>query len=136
MIANRSGLGQQWPVSEPGTVEPYEVNDQQAADNDTLQIVRIAALYTSGTLVDRSAVIAPRVARPTLILSVDDAQDLGLVEGDHARVTTDNRAFIVAVAVVEMIDPGLALLRGVPFFPGRVAAEIEKLEIAEKEMVV
>lgn len=137
VVSNQSGLGQQWPASEPGAVEPFDIGDQLSpADVDGLQVVRIAALFTTGTLIARSDVIAPRIARPTLILNVDDAKDLGFVEGDRALVTAANQEFKVAVAVVDMIDSGLALLRGVRYFPGLVEAQIEKIKIAEKEMVV
>jgi hypothetical protein len=93
-------------------------------------------LFTSGTLLDHSEVIAPRIARPTLIINLDDAADLGLAEGDHASVLIDGREYRTAVAVVDTFAQGLALMRGVPYFSGLVEAKIDKFEIVEKELVV
>ena len=137
VIANRSGLGQQWSASDLGSVELFEVGDQIApVALDNLQVVRIAALFTAGTLINRSEVIAPRIARPTLILSSDDAADLGLAEGDHASIIIAGREFRTYVAVVDLVAPGLALLRGVPYFSGLIDAQINKFELVEKELVV
>jgi NADH-quinone oxidoreductase subunit G len=141
VVANRSGLGQQWPISKAGTGvssgEQFEVGDQAAPVMfETLRIARIAALFTSGTLLDRSEVISPRIARPTLIINQDDAADHGLTEGDHASILINGREYRTAVAVVDSFGPGLALMRGVPYFSGLVEAKIDKFEIVEKELVV
>ncbi len=137
VIANRSGLGQQWPAGEPGSIEQFEVGDQTDAEAvERLQVVRIAALFTAGTLINHSEVIAPRIARPTLILNSEDAAEMGFSEGDHASVMVNGREFRTYVAVVDVVDPGLALLRGVPYFSGLVEAQINKFEIVEKELIV
>jgi len=137
VVANRSGLGQQWPVSEAGSVEQFEVSDQAGAEElKKLQIARIAALFTSGTLINHSELLAPRIARPTLIIHADDAAELGLSEGDHASILIDGREYRTAVAVVDSFASGLALLRGVPYFSGLVEAKIDKFELEEKELVV
>ncbi len=137
VVANRSGLGQQWPAGEPGTVEPFEVADQATPGVlAKLQVARIAALYTSGTLIDRSEVLAPRVARPTLILNEQDAGDLGLVTADPVLIDVAGKQFQAAAAVVDTVAPGLALIRGVPYFSGLAEAQIDKLKLAEKEFAV
>ena len=44
VIANRSGLGQQWPLARRRSVEQFDVGDQEhAGDFEALQIARIAA---------------------------------------------------------------------------------------------
>ncbi|MFN2136482.1 MAG: molybdopterin oxidoreductase family protein, partial [Candidatus Promineifilaceae bacterium] len=137
VVANRSGLGQQWSVAAPASLEPYEIGEQGAATEPAgLKLVRIAALYSPGTLIDHSEVMVPRIARPTLILNSVDAAELGLSEGDHAAIVVNGLDCAAAVAIVDMITPGLALLRGVPYFPGLAEATIEKLIVAEKELVV
>mgnify|MGYP001819257098 CR=1 FL=1 len=137
VIANRSGLGQQWSAGEPGSIEPFEVGDVAEAEAVAgLQVVRVAALFTAGTLINHSEVIASRIARPTLILNSEDAASLDFSEGDHASVKVNGREYRTYVAVVDMVDPGLALLRGVPYFAGLIKAQIDKFEILEKELVV
>jgi NADH-quinone oxidoreductase subunit G len=137
VVANRSGLGQQWPVGAPGSVAEWQggadrqpVGRLQVAGGG-LQVARIAALYTPGTLIKRSVVVASRLARPTLILNCDDADALGLREGDLALIAVAGREFRAAVAPVDAVASGLALLRGVPYFPGLVEARISKLEMVE-----
>jgi NADH-quinone oxidoreductase subunit G len=137
VVANRSGIGQQWPVNvaEPG--EQFEVGDQTTARaSKKLQIARIAALFTAGTLINHSEVLAARIARPTLIVNSIDAAELGLSEGDYASILIDGREYKTAVAVVDSIAPGLVLMRGVPYFSGLVEAKIKKLKLEEKELVV
>jgi NADH-quinone oxidoreductase subunit G len=137
VVANRSGLGQQWPVGEAGSVEQFEVGDQITPEAyETLQIARIAALFTAGTLINHSELLMPRIARPTLIINPDDAAELGLSEGDHASILINGREYRTAVAVVDSFAPGLALMRGVPHFSGLVEAKIGKFEFEEKELVV
>jgi NADH-quinone oxidoreductase subunit G len=136
VVANRSGLGQQWPVDEAGSVESFEISEVAEGQAEGLLVARIAALLTSGTLIDYSDVVAPRIARPTLILHEEDADDLALSEGDLASIVVGDRELRTAVAVVDTVAPGLALLRGVPYFAGLVEPQISKFEIVEKELVV
>jgi NADH-quinone oxidoreductase subunit G len=138
VIANRFGMGQQWPATAAAdSGEVFEAGEQvEAAAVEGLQVVRVAALFTAGTLINHSEVIAPRLARPTLILNSADASELGFVEGDHASVMVNGLEYRTYVAVVDVVERGLALMRGVPYFAGRLEAVIEKFEIVEKEMVV
>ncbi len=132
---NQAGLGQQWlPVAKAS--ELFDIPETMPqAQGDGLQAVRIAALYTPGTLINKSHVLKTRMARPTLILHAADAADLALEEGDGASVTVDGRELEMVTAVADDIQQGLALLRGVPFMSGLLAVQISKIEEREKEMV-
>ena len=137
VYANRSGLGQQWSASESGSVEPFDIAERIVPSvPEGLQVARIAALYTPGTLVNHSEVLAPRVAQPTLIMNSADAANLGLADGDRASVTLPGGETTMAVIVDTGVAEGLALVRGVPYFAGLTSAPIKRLIIQEKEMAV
>ncbi|MCA9968686.1 MAG: molybdopterin-dependent oxidoreductase [Anaerolineales bacterium] len=121
---NRSGLGAQWPITPPK--EPFEVPTVAAHAPDGLALVRIAALYTPGTLNRHSEVIATRLARPTLRLHSRDAAAQRLAAGDVARVGVNGRGVTAMVQVNDDTPEGVALLRGVPYWPGTAVARIEK----------
>lgn len=125
---NRSGLGQQWPVA--GADAPFEVPDAAADAGDGLQVLRIAALYTPGTLIGKSDVLAPRLAPPTLFVNAADAGTFA--EGDAVAVTLGDRTVTAVVRVDEAAPAGVALLRGVPFVAGTAVAEIARLETREE----
>ena len=128
---NRSGLGQQWMTAVPD--EPFEIPEIEVESGEGLKVLRVAALYTPGTLVRHSAVIAGRLARPALLLHEEDAYRLALEADDEVVVQLNGRSAEATVAIDEHVPEGVALLRGVPFIPGTAVAEINKIE--EKEMV-
>ncbi len=128
---NRSGLGQQWAcVAESATVERFDVAEQPVIVRDGLQLVRVAALYTSGTLIEQSPVLHHRMARPTIQLAHADATALGLADDDRAEVTVNSVTYETAVRVNEQVPAGLVLLSGVPYIAGLTTAQIRKLETA------
>jgi NADH-quinone oxidoreductase subunit G len=131
---NRSGLGQQWPVAaESGPVEHFEAPEKEAVESaaEGMTLIRTAALYTPGTLINHTGLLAPRLARPTLYLQASDAGELQVADGDMVIVTV-NGATIEARAYVNSHAPaGVALLRGVPYQPGRVMAEVRRAEVHE-----
>ncbi|MCP5098366.1 MAG: molybdopterin-dependent oxidoreductase, partial [Chloroflexi bacterium] len=130
---NRAGLGQQWKAAaESGDVEALEVAETAVSPSQSLQLVRTAALYTPGTLICHSNVLAPRMAQPILHLNEADAD--GIATGDKVAVTV-NKTTIEAVADVNGTVPaGLALLRGVPYMAG--TAVVESLTKLEQEETV
>ena len=131
---NRSGLGRQWPLA--AGAELFDVPDTAPlAHSGGLRVVRAAALYTPGTLNAKSLILQPRLARPTLILHEADAEDLALVDGDPVAVVVNGREYTAEAAVNSTTAQGLALLRGVPYFPGIMDGQISKIEEREKEMV-
>ena len=133
---NHAGLGQQWAISGSEVDEPFSISEYTANERrEGLQIIRIAALYTPGTLNSHSDLIATRLAQPELFMNAADAQTLSLYNGDQVTVQMNGRVLEAAVTVSSKTTEGLALLRGVPFFPGTVDAQIDKIEEREKEFV-
>lgn len=125
---NRSGLGQQWPITPPQ--EPFAVPDVPETVPEGLALVRVAALYTPGTLNRYSKVIAPRLAQPILLLHPVDAAGLGFADGEQAAVIVNNGTIEVVVRINEDAPAGLALIRGIPYQPGTAVAQINKLAVA------
>jgi NADH-quinone oxidoreductase subunit G len=133
---NRSGLGQQWPASSAGGFEIIDAPDSPfLAQTDGLCVVRIAALYTPGTLLNQSPIIASRFAPPTLFLNLADAHELGLSGGDQVTFQINGRSITATAKISSQTPEGVALLRGVPFMPVTSGVQVTKIEDREKEMV-
>lgn len=132
---NRSGLGQQWPVTKPD--EPFELApDQTNEPRKGLLSVRTAAQYTPGTLIDKSPVIAPRLAQPTLRVNPVDGQNLSISHGKAANLEVADSKMTASVIFDNKTPEGLAILCGVKFMPGLFEAKVKPIEVtAEKEMV-
>ncbi len=113
--ANRQGLGQQWPTAaeagEPPSYEPA-VEAPVGLTGDGFRVMRIPALYTSGTLINHTDLLDGRIARPTLYLSPADAALYS--EGEAVSVTVAGEEFAVVVAVGESAPAGVGLLGGIP----------------------
>jgi NADH-quinone oxidoreductase subunit G len=128
---NKSGLGQQWPAaSESASVAAYQLPDLAPARRSGLQVMRIPALYESGTLVDRSPVIASRVVAPTLHLHEDDAAALALEDGAPVAVSVGEQWVEVTARISGAAPAGLALLQGAGRLAGTVPADIRKAAVA------
>ncbi|MEZ4641840.1 MAG: molybdopterin-dependent oxidoreductase [Chloroflexota bacterium] len=123
---NRSGLGQQCPLTPPK--EPFVVPEVDEMVPNGLALLRAAALYTPGSLNKYSPIIAKRLARPTLFVQNADAAKLGLAMGDMAQVGVNGTAVSAQVRVDNMLPAGVAVLRGVPYWPGTAVADITKIE--------
>ncbi|MCZ7670896.1 MAG: molybdopterin-dependent oxidoreductase [Chloroflexi bacterium] len=124
---NRSGLGQQWAVTaESGAVAHFDVPAPAAVDAAGLRIIHMAALYTPGILVDHSAVLAERKAKPTLWLNEADAQDLFVEDGDVVTVRVGETAVSATVHVNGKAPAGIGLLSGVKRWLETAVVEIEK----------
>ena len=132
---NRSGLGRQWlPVANGAeTFAVPEAIPQTKAEG--LRAVRVAALYTPGTLINKSRLLESRMAHPTVILHAADAGEMALDDGDNVSIQVNGRELAAVVAVVDDVQQGLALLRGLPFMPGMLDIQISKIAEREKEMV-
>lgn len=104
---NRWGLGQQWPAAaEAGHVESYELAPEPptaAPADGGIDILRVPALYTPGTLINRSAILHDRLARPALLLNPDDAAALMVADG--AEMLTDGDGPLT-VALSEDVPAG------------------------------
>jgi NADH-quinone oxidoreductase subunit G len=132
---NGSGLGKQWLAETEGAGAFDIPNAAPVAKAKDLHTVRVAALYTPGTLIEKSAVLAARLARPTLIMHAADAGEMDLAAGERVSVIFDGHQRQMQIAVVDDLQRGLVLLRGVPFQPGLLDVQISKIEEREKEMV-
>ncbi|MCA9995995.1 MAG: NADH-quinone oxidoreductase subunit NuoG [Anaerolineales bacterium] len=126
---NRSGLGQQWAATaESGKVGMFEVAETAVKSFSGLKLVRIAALYTPGTLISHSAsLLGPRMAQPTLSLSAADARKAGVADGNRVEVTA-NGMTMTAMARVGDAPDGVALMSGVAYQPGTAVVQIRKLQ--------
>ncbi len=129
---NKHGLGQQWvaaaeaaAAAEAGAVESFDVADTPVNQPMGIQLIRAAALFTPGTLINHAAVLAERLAKPTLWLNEADASShLQVADGYVVNVAVNGRAIPAIVQVNEKALKGTAVLRGVPYFPGVVELEV------------
>ncbi len=125
---NEAGLGQQWAAeAESGDVAQFDVPNVAAGRVDGLVLVRTAKLYTPGTLLNQSAVLAPRMAQPTLSLHVDDASALNVTDGNQVEVTVGGTTVSAHVHVNGNAPAGVALLSGVPYRAGVAKFEVSKI---------
>ena len=130
---NRAGLGQAWPaLAELETVAPFETGNTAVPAAEELVLIRTAALYTPGMLINQSDILKRRLARPTVTLNEADAAARGLADGDVVRVDVTGTAVTSKIVIGGSPPAGLALLRGAPYFPGVAVAQINQLEKAEE----
>lgn len=126
---NKSGLGQQWAAAaETGDVDSFAVPDVASAPASGVQLVRAAALYTPGTLINHSEVIAERLAQPALFVNEADAGSLAVNDGDVVSVA--GVAGEVRVHVNGRVPQGTAVVQGVPYIPGTTKLELKVAQVA------
>lgn len=128
---NKSGLGQQWAAvaeaatAESSTVDHFDVPDLPAISTDRPRLIRAAALYTPGTLINHSLeILSERMAWPTLYLHEGDARQLQAVDGKDVQVMVNGQAHQATVHVNGQAAEGTAVLRGVPYLPGAMEFEV------------
>ncbi len=118
---NEAGLGQQWAAAaETDEVGLFEVAAGDTAVAANLPLVHIAKLYTPGTLINHTPMLADRLAVPTLHLHAGDAEKINAQDGDERVVVVNGRKISARVSVNGRAPAGLALISGVPWFPGTV----------------
>ena len=61
---------------------------------------------------------------PTILLHADDAVAANMQEGEKVSVGVSGKTVLAAVHINGNTPPGLALLRGVAYWPGTAVAEI------------
>jgi NADH-quinone oxidoreductase subunit G len=129
---NRSGLGQQWAVTaESQAVERYEIPATPDTRSGDLVAVQTAALYQSGTLVDKSEVIASRVAKPVVFIHGNDAARLSVADGDTVTMQV-NGIFVEGQAHVNgHTAAGTILLRGTRSVPGNGLIAVQDIQVKE-----
>lgn len=124
---NKWGLGQQWAaVAESESVASFDVPEtgSKTAANGP-RLVRAAALYTPGTLINRSPVLAGRLAQPTLYVHEADAGPLQVDDGYQVQVSVNGRHYPATVVISEQAPRGTAVLRGIPYLAGVPTFEIK-----------
>jgi NADH-quinone oxidoreductase subunit G len=110
---NESGLGRQWPVAaETGDIDQFEVPEIEQTNLDGLVVISTAALYTPGTLLSKSELMAPRVAQPAVYLNAQDAIELAIVDGEVVSMTVDGKTISAKAHVNGATPAGIVLLRG------------------------
>ncbi|MDJ0753375.1 MAG: NADH-quinone oxidoreductase subunit NuoG [Ardenticatenaceae bacterium] len=123
---NKHGLGQQWTsAAESGDVAMFTVPDVTPSAAGALPVIRTAALYTPGTLINRSDVLSPRMAQPTLHLHAADADRLSIATGDAVIVSVNGQSLQLSAHVNGAAPQGLALINGVSYAAGVLDAKIE-----------
>ena len=124
---NKQGLGQQWAVvAEAGAVERYDVAKMAEETAVGLKMMRTAALYTPGTLLNHSSILSLRMVKPTILLHEDDAAAENMEEGEKVSVGVNGKTVLATVHINGRTPQGLALLKGVSYWPGTAVAEIYK----------
>ncbi|HSH03667.1 MAG TPA: NADH-quinone oxidoreductase subunit NuoG [Anaerolineae bacterium] len=129
---NGSGLGVQWAAeAESKSLEAYKVSDVEANKGKGIQLVSAPALYRTGSLVDRSSVLAPRMAQPEISFHANDAQLLAVEDGDRISLRVNGQVLTATAHVNGQAQAGVAFLRGTAYQPTAVPQRIEK--VSEKE---
>jgi predicted molibdopterin-dependent oxidoreductase YjgC len=129
---NHSGLGRQWAAAaESAPVDHYEIPETPEEDGSALVAVQTAALYQPGTLVDKSEVIASRVARPTVFIHTDDAQRLSVADGDAVMLQVNGTAVEGWAHVNGQTAAGTILLRGTKTVPGRGLIAVQDIQVKD-----
>jgi NADH-quinone oxidoreductase subunit G len=119
---NKSGLGLQWPAAaEAAPVAMFELPDLDHGGVDGLPVVRTAALYTPGALINRTELIRLRLAKPRLYLNSTDARRLQIAEGAPVSLPATGRALEVTAQISDAVPAGMALVRGVPYQEGMIS---------------
>ncbi|MAT97788.1 MAG: NADH dehydrogenase (quinone) subunit G [Anaerolineaceae bacterium] len=125
---NRVGLGMQWAVeAESGSVEHFDVDH---ADSDLpagVAVVRTAALFTPGTLINHTELLKPRMAQPTLTINKNDAAAQQLADAETVTIEVNGQAIEVTLCVNGRAPEGVALLSGVPYQAGLAELKLSKV---------
>lgn len=124
---NLVGLGMQWPVeAESASLDHFEFGDLPQNEISGVGVVRTAALYTPGTLINRTKLLAARMALPTLTIHKNDAAALQLAEDESIQLELNGKAAEVKVHVNGRAPEGVALLHGVPYLAGIAELKFSK----------
>ncbi|VAW40496.1 NADH-ubiquinone oxidoreductase chain G [hydrothermal vent metagenome] len=126
---NLVGLGMQWPVeAESASLDHFELTDLLNQELSGMGVVRTAALFTPGTLINQTDLLASRMAQPTLTIHKNDAATLQLGEDDTIQLDLNGKSIEVNVHVNGRAPEHLALLRGVPYQAGIAELKFSKSE--------
>jgi NADH-quinone oxidoreductase subunit G len=130
---NESGLGLQWATeAESQNVSAFDLPEITTGAPDGLTVVSTSALYRQGTLIELTTLLADRVANPTLLLGVDEAEHYGIVDGDNLSLNLAGSPIQARAQVNGHVPAGAALLRGAGPRGFSGPAEISKLVDTEE----
>ncbi len=116
---NRVGLGMQWPAAaESAAVGHFEVGDVAVNVPAGVAVVRTAALFTPGTLINHTELLKARMAQPTLSVNKNDATSMQLTAAETVSVEVNGKMMVAKLHVNGDAPEGVALLRGVPYQAG------------------
>lgn len=122
---NRVGLGMQWAVAaESGNVEHFEVGEVTERTPEGVALVRTAALFTPGTLINHTELLKPRMAQPTLTINKEDAAGLPVMDQATVSVAINGQVVAAKVNINGRTPQGVALLKGVPYQAGLTELKI------------
>jgi len=126
---NRVGLGMQWAAeAEAGSVDHFEVGTVADDAPAGVAVVRTAKLFTPGTLINHTELLALRMAQPTLTVNKDDAAVLQLADAETVTVEVNGKATKVMLHVNGRAPEGVALLSGVSYQAGITELKLSKIE--------
>ena len=117
----------QWAAAaESGDVEHFEVADVASQVSGQVTLVRTAALFTPGTLINHTDLLKHRLAQPTLFVNKNDAAALQLKDAETVSVEVNGKATEATLHVNGRAPEGVALLRGVPYQAGLTELKVIK----------
>jgi hypothetical protein len=120
----------QWAAeAESGAIDQFEVGSMPETSSAGVALVRTAALFTPGTLINHTELLAHRLAQPTLSVNKNDAAALQLTNDDTVFVDLNGRQMTVKLNISKHTPEGVALLRGVPYQPGTAELKLSKSKI-------
>jgi len=124
---NESGLGRQWSASaESADIEQFELPEINQNKPDGLLLVSAPALYSAGTLLAESEVLASRVAQTVVYLNTQDAEQLAIVDGEVVSIIVDGAPVAARAHVNGQAPVGVAFLRGAGYLGALAPAVISK----------
>lgn len=107
--ANDSGLGVTLPLAP--SREALEISSAPALSKETGQLlVPVKKLYDGGGTLLASKLLDPRRARAELQLHGEDAEALGLADGEVVDIQADGRSWRLPLVVNGSAPPGAALI--------------------------
>jgi NADH-quinone oxidoreductase subunit G len=124
---NESGLGSQWvTAAETEDIEQFEVPAADLEQPDGLVSISLPALYTPNTLISKSDIVGPRLAQPTVYLSIQDAEELSIADGEQVSLAVNGSEAIFQANVNGETPAGVAWLKGAAHQPAMAPLEIKK----------
>ena len=111
-------------MAENAPVDRFDVPDIVKSSAEGLVAVGIDALYTRGSLIDKSKVLEPRIAEKAVYLNSEDAEALGIANGDSASMSVNGHSIEARVYVNGFVPAGVALVRGAGHLGKPAAMEI------------